>query len=165
MKSIPAFDSPALQTPENVLFRDAETSRKHFIEFDQQHGSGDSIADPVVVKMMNPMYYIDGKGITTATDWRIRHGALDRGTSLAVPVMLATKRQNSGRSMDLAVAWGTGTAVTTNRMSSSPGSIRSAARVSVQLTGTTSRLTRSYRLIKPRLDSFAGHRLSRDWAS
>ena len=108
MKSTPAFDSLALQTPENLLFGDATTDRKHFTQLGKEHGSGDSIADPVVVKMMNPMDYIGARGTATAPYWRIRHGALDRDTSLAVPVMLATKLQNSGRSVDFAAPWGMG---------------------------------------------------------
>ena len=58
--------------------------------------------------MMNPMDYIGVKGTTTAPYWRIRHGAVDRDTALAVPVMLATKLQNSGRSVDFAAPWGKG---------------------------------------------------------
>ncbi len=108
MKGTPAFDSPALQTPENRLFGDATTDRKHFTQFGHEHSSGASIADPAIVKMMNPMYYIGAEGATSAPYWRIRHGAVDRDTSLAIPVILATKLQNNGRSVDFAAPWGQG---------------------------------------------------------
>ena len=41
----------------------------------------------------------------TTKYWRIRHGTKDRDTSLAVPVMLATKLQNNGYSVDFAMPW------------------------------------------------------------
>ena len=108
MKSTPAFDSLALQTPENLLFGDARTDRKHFTQFGKENGSGGSMADPAVVKMMNPMYFIGATGTTTAPFWRVRHGAADRDTSLAVPVMLAAKLRNVGRTVDFASPWGQG---------------------------------------------------------
>jgi hypothetical protein len=108
MKSTPAFDSLTLQTPENLLFGDARTDRKHFTSFGKNHGSGDPVADPAIFKMMNPMNYIGVTGIATAPYWRIRHGAVDRDTSLAIPIMLATRLQNSGLAVDFALAWGIG---------------------------------------------------------
>ena len=107
-KSTPAFDSLGLETPENLLFGDAATDRRHFTPFGNEHGSGDAVADPTVVKMMNPMDYIGAKGATVAPYWRIRHGAVDRDTSLAVPVMLATKLWNNGLNVDFAAPWGQG---------------------------------------------------------
>jgi hypothetical protein len=72
------------------------------------NGSGHSLADAAIVKMMNPMNYIGAGGTTTARYWRIRHGAIDRDTSLAIPVILATKLQNVGCSVDFALPWGHG---------------------------------------------------------
>lgn len=40
--------------------------------------------------------------------WRIRHGAVDRDTSLAIPVILAAKLREQGCSVDLALPWGYG---------------------------------------------------------
>jgi hypothetical protein len=107
LKTPPAFDSLSLWTPENNLFGDANTDRKHFTQFGKDLSAG-ALADPAVVKMMNPMYYIGVKGVTAAPHWRIRHGAVDRDTSLAVPVMLATKLQNNGSKVDFSMPWGVG---------------------------------------------------------
>jgi hypothetical protein len=139
MKGTPAFDSPALQTPENRLFGDATTDRKHFTQFAQEHSSGASIADPAIVKMMNPMNYIGAEGTTSAPYWRIRHGAVDRDTSLAIPVILATKLQDIGRTVDFAAPWGRGMVVITTRVSSSRGSIRSAVGVIEQAASSDAR--------------------------
>ena len=67
-----------------------------------------SLAERKIVKMMNPMNYIEANRITTAKYWRIRHGAVDRDTSLAIPVILTTKLQNNGFNVDFALPWGQG---------------------------------------------------------
>jgi hypothetical protein len=64
-------------------------------------------AEKSVIRMMNPMSYLGTKGTQTATHWRIRHGTLDRDTSLAIPVILATKLSNLGLDVDLALPWNT----------------------------------------------------------
>ena len=66
------------------------------------------MANGLVVKMMNPMRYIGARNVQTAPHWRIRHGALDRDTALAIPAMLAVKLKNSGKKVDFKVAWGYG---------------------------------------------------------
>ena len=106
MKAPPAFDSLDLQTPENSLFGSATIDSRHFTSFAAEHSANHTVADASVVKMMNPMNYIDREGTTTANHWRIRHGAVDRDTSLAIPVILATKLQNSGLFVDFAMPWG-----------------------------------------------------------
>ncbi len=66
------------------------------------------MANGLVVKMMNPMRYIGNPDVQTAPHWRIRHGALDRDTALAVPAMLAVKLKNNDKAVDFKVAWGYG---------------------------------------------------------
>ena len=66
------------------------------------------MADGRIIKMMNPMRYIGTRNVQTAPHWRIRHGALDRDTALAIPAMLAVKLKNSGKKVDFKVAWGYG---------------------------------------------------------
>ena len=51
------------------------------------------------------MEYIDQNGATIAKYWRIRHGTIDKDTSLAIPALLATKLQNSGLIVDFELAW------------------------------------------------------------
>ena len=41
-----------------------------------------------------------------AKHYRIRHGAVDRDTSLAIPVILHTKLMNAGIDSDLEFPWG-----------------------------------------------------------
>ena len=59
-----------------------------------------------MIKLMNPLNFI-GKA-DTAKHFRIRHGAIDRDTSLGVPAILALKLQNSGADVDFRVPWGRG---------------------------------------------------------
>ncbi len=66
------------------------------------------MANGRVIKMMNPMRYIGNPDVQTAPHWRIRHGALDRDTALAIPAMLAVKLKNNDKAVDFKVAWGYG---------------------------------------------------------
>lgn len=109
MKVTSAFDNVDLTTGENDLFGTATIKAQHFTQFAKDHSTvGGSIADASIVKMMNPMNYIGTKGTTTTQHWRIRHGAIDRDTSLAIPVILATELQNKSYDVDFAVPWGKG---------------------------------------------------------
>ncbi len=106
MKTPPAFDAVDLSNPENQLFGTATTNALHFTQFGMDHTTnGGSLANSSIVKMMNAMNYIGTKGTTTAKYWRIRHGTADRDTSLAIPVMLATKLSNNGAAVDFAMPW------------------------------------------------------------
>ena len=66
------------------------------------------MADGNVVAMLNPMSYIGRADVQTAPHWRIRHGALDRDTALAIPALLALKLKNNGNAVDFKVPWGYG---------------------------------------------------------
>ncbi|MFN4152845.1 MAG: alpha/beta hydrolase, partial [Candidatus Sericytochromatia bacterium] len=61
-----------------------------------------------IVKLMNPMNYIDDKNTTVSKHWRIRHGTIDRDTSIAIPIILGTKLQNSGYDVDISLPWDKG---------------------------------------------------------
>ncbi len=105
MKEAPAFDGVDLNTPENSEFGTAEVPNRHFTEFSMKHSKcGGEMADPQLVKMLNPLKYIGEAD--TAPNWRIRHGAYDRDTSIAIPVILATTLQNKGYSVDFMLPWG-----------------------------------------------------------
>jgi len=54
---------------------------------------------------MNPMYYIGAKGITNSRYWRIRHGTMDKDTSLAIPAILSANLKNNGLNVDFALPW------------------------------------------------------------
>ena len=66
------------------------------------------MADSNVIAMLNPMSFIGRTDVQTAPYWRIRHGALDRDTALAIPALLALKLKNNGKAVDFKVAWGYG---------------------------------------------------------
>lgn len=126
MKSPPAFDSIDSSSGENNLFGDKKSDSKHFTKFSFDIANKDAIeyfrtgkfndknnkivvpkmADKNIIKMMNPMYYIDNN--TPTKYWRIRHGAIDKDTSLAIPAILALKLKNSGKIVNFAVPWGQG---------------------------------------------------------
>lgn len=108
MKTAPAFDALDLRSPETDLFGTATVASQHFTPFGRDHGADASLADPAIVRMMNPMGYIGSEGVSTAPHWRIRHGAADRDTALAIPVILTTKLRNWGASVDFAAPWGQG---------------------------------------------------------
>ena len=111
MKPAPAFDGIYNPSWENILFGTATINSQHFTQysFDTQYSTWEApLADWDIVKMMNPMYYIDASGTTTSHYWRIRHGAIDADTSLPIPVILATKLMNTGHDVDFAIPWGQG---------------------------------------------------------
>lgn len=109
MKSAPAFDAVDLSSGENSLFGTASVNAQHFTDFSVKHSvAGNSTADAKLVHMMNPMHYIGVNGSNVAPYWRIRHGAADRDTSLAIPVILATKLANNGKQVDFSMPWGQG---------------------------------------------------------
>ena len=109
MKTAPAFDAPDLSTGENELFGTQSIKARHFTHFGQDHDTaGGSLAESTIIKMLNPMNYIGLDGATSARHWRIRHGAIDRDTALAVPVILAAALEKAGLDVDFAVPWGQG---------------------------------------------------------
>ena len=121
MKPVPAFDSVNLSPPpdhpdapggtwENILFgTGAKVKSKHFTRFSfERSAHNNPIADAQIIKMMSPMDYIGTKGSTTTKNWRIRHGAADRDTAIAIPIILTTKLRNAGYKVDFGMPWGQG---------------------------------------------------------
>ncbi len=106
-KTPPAFDGLDLSSPENIEFGDASKDGKHFTTFSMDNTKNESatMADPLIIKMMNPMYYLGQKEVTNSKYWRIRHGSQDKDTGLAISVILATKLKNLGIDTDLLLAW------------------------------------------------------------
>lgn len=105
MKTAPAFDALDMMSPENEEFGTESIERCHFTAYSQAHDTaGGTLAEPELIAKMNPLTFI-GKA-DTAKHWRIRHGAYDRDTSLAIPFILATTLQNHGFDVDFAYPWG-----------------------------------------------------------
>ena len=107
MKAAPAFDKLDLSSAENDEFATAENSPRHFNAVVQKTAKGD-MADAEQIKIMNPLNFIGRSDVAVARHFRIRHGAADRDTSLAIPAILALKLQNSGVDVDFFSPWGIG---------------------------------------------------------
>lgn len=108
MKTAPAFDALSMDSPENSLFGNGEKDCRHFTAYSSAHDKGEgSLAEQAVVKMLNPMYYIEDEKADTAKYWRIRHGECDRDTSLAISAILAVKLKNRGCEVDYHTPWNT----------------------------------------------------------
>ena len=105
MKPVPSFDALDLSSPENEEFGTEEINAKHFTAFAQENSEvKGELADAQIIKLLNPTKYIGEAD--TAKHWRIRHGAFDRDTSLAIPVILATLLENKGYDVDFFLPWG-----------------------------------------------------------
>ncbi|WP_150539612.1 subtype B tannase [Actinobacillus vicugnae] len=105
MKSPPAFDSLDLSSGENNLFGDKLVNNKHFTKFslDRSRVANAQLADAEIVKVMNPMNYVENS--VAAQHWRIRVGTADRDTSHAVSAIFATKLKMVGKNVDYATPW------------------------------------------------------------
>ena len=109
MKAAPAFDALDNSSGENNEFGTASIDNQHFTDFSERHSLVQATrAEGVIVKLMNPMNYIGTGTAKTAHYWRIRHGAKDRDTALAIPAILAVKLINNGCEVDFAAPWGYG---------------------------------------------------------
>ena len=107
LKAAPAFDSVSANSWENEVFGTEEVLDRHFSQFAYEHSivNGD-LAEKEQIKMMNPMYYVDDTQADKAKHFRIRHGSVDRDTSLAISNLFAAKLQNAGIDTSLEHPWG-----------------------------------------------------------
>lgn len=109
MKAAPAFDKLNLSSAENDEFGTKDNTPKHFSAISKQYESKTGeMADSETIKLMNPMNFIGNGKAVTAKHFRIRHGAIDRDTALAIPAILALKLQNSGVDVDFYSPWNRG---------------------------------------------------------
>ncbi|MBR1396767.1 MAG: alpha/beta hydrolase [Selenomonadaceae bacterium] len=108
LKAAPAFDKLDLTSGENDEFATNTNEPRHFTPISKQYETVQgAMADESVIGLMNPMNFIGGNA-TYAPYFRIRHGALDRDTSLAIPAILALKLENQGVYVDFFVPWNRG---------------------------------------------------------
>ena len=108
LKAAPAFDKLDLSSGENDEFATADNTPQHFTQTSKTHEIKEgTIADAEIIKLLNPMNFIGGD-VNTASHFRIRHGAKDRDTSLAIPAILALKLENSGVDVDFFSPWDRG---------------------------------------------------------
>lgn len=109
LKAAPAFDKLDLSSGENDEFGNSLNEPKHFTAFSLKESTkGKAMADAHIIYLMNPMNYIGRSDVTTAPHWRIRHGAKDRDTSMAIPALLALKLENSNKDVNFAAPWDKG---------------------------------------------------------
>ncbi len=106
-KAAPAFDKMDLSSAENDEFGTEKNSPRHFNEIVQKN-SGGTMANSELIYMMNPLNFIGRADVKVAKHFRIRHGAVDRDTALAIPAILALKLQNNGIDVDFFSPWGRG---------------------------------------------------------
>jgi hypothetical protein len=107
MKTPPAFDGLDNKSFENNLFGNETVENRHFTAYALQNAkdTNPKMAENQQIKMMNPMSYIGDKTGIIAKNWRVRHGAKDKDTGFAIPVILATTLQNKGFNIDFALPW------------------------------------------------------------
>ncbi|WP_295161129.1 subtype B tannase [Selenomonas sp. AE3005] len=109
MKAAPAFDKLNLSSAENDEFGSENNTPKHFSAISKQYESKTGeMADSETIKLMNPMNFIGNGKAVTAKHFRIRHGAIDRDTALAITAILALKLQNSGVDVNFYSPWNRG---------------------------------------------------------
>lgn len=109
MKAPPAFDKLDLSSGENDEFATESNVPRHFTRTSKIHETQTGeIADADQIRLMNPMNFIGREDVTVAQHFRIRHGAIDRDTSLAIPSILALKLMNSGIDVDFYSPWNRG---------------------------------------------------------
>lgn len=106
MKTAPAFDPLEMNSAENLVFGYGKEDCLHFTNYSYERSrTGGALADPNRVKLINPMYYLKDDAAEKTKHWRIRHGSIDRDTSLAVSAILALSLKNLGYDVDYAVPW------------------------------------------------------------
>ena len=108
LKAAPAFDKLDLSSGENDEFATENNVPRHFTQTSKAHELKEgAMADSDIIRLMNPMNFIGGNA-QTASHFRIRHGAEDRDTSLAIPAILALKLENNGVDVDFFSPWARG---------------------------------------------------------
>lgn len=106
MKAAPAFDKLDLSSAENDEFGDSKNEPRHF-STTNIYSTGE-FANDGLVALLNPLNFIGRNDVNTAKHFRIRHGAADRDTALAIPAILALTLQNNGVEVDFFSPWGQG---------------------------------------------------------
>ena len=101
-----AFDSRANDSGENSLFGTSTSDTNHFTITAALHDTTTNndvyVENAKIVTMMNPMNYLGSPSATNAKYYRIRYGTADSNTSVAIPLIVGTRAQNLGYSVDMA---------------------------------------------------------------
>ena len=109
-KSPGAFDSRSNDSGENSLFGTSSSDTNHFTITAALHditpNNNVYVENAKIVTMMNPMNYLGSPSATNAKYYRIRYGTADSNTSVAIPLIVGTRAQNLGYSVDMATPFG-----------------------------------------------------------
>ena len=101
-----AFDSRSNDSGENSLFGTSTSETNHFTITAALHDTTPNndvyVENAKIVTMMNPMNYLGSPSATNAKYYRIRYGTADSNTSVAIPLIVGTRAQNLGYSVDMA---------------------------------------------------------------
>lgn len=109
LKAAPAFDKLDLSSGENDEFGTTDNTPRHFTRYGLQHtAKAGEMAPAGDILRLNPLHYIGRDGVKVAPHFRIRHGAKDRDTTIAIPAILALTLANHGVDVDFASPWGKG---------------------------------------------------------
>ena len=105
-----AFDSRSNDSGENSLFGTSTSDTNHFTITAALHDTTPNndvyVENAKIVTMMNPMNYLGSPSATNAKYYRIRYGTADSNTSVAIPLIVGTRAQNLGYSVDIATPFG-----------------------------------------------------------
>ena len=105
-----AFDSRSNDSGENSLFGTSTSDTNHFTITAALHDTTTNndvyVENAKIVTMMNPMNYLGSPSATNAKYYRIRYGTTDSNTSVAIPLIVGTRAQNLGYSVDMATPFG-----------------------------------------------------------
>ena len=105
-----AFDSRVNDSGENSLFGTSTSDTNHFTITAALHDTTTNndvyVENAKIVTMMNPMNYLGSPSATNAKHYRIRYGTADSNTSVAIPLIVGTRAQNLGYSVDMATPFG-----------------------------------------------------------
>lgn len=109
MKTTPAFDDLTMNSPENNLFGTDTVPNLHFTSYSFGHSVAEhgGMAEERIIRMLNPMNYLEDPEAHKAPHWRIRHGECDRDTSLAISAILTLKLRELGCKVDYHSPWDT----------------------------------------------------------
>lgn len=106
LKKAPAFDALDLSSGENSLFGSSQNNSRHFTPWGKAYGLDTGETTPIaLLRMMNPMYFIQLQKSNVSPYWRIRHGTADNDTSLAIPAMLALALEKNGKEVNFELPW------------------------------------------------------------
>ena len=105
-----AFDSRSNDSGENSLFGTSSSDTNHFTITAALHditpNNNVYVENAKIVTMMNPMNYLGSPSATNAKYYRIRYGTADSNTSVAIPLIVGTRAQNLGYSVDMTTPFG-----------------------------------------------------------